>query len=65
MKSAVLNRGFHSYYYQRLNLILFTITSSISVLTSKYKLNICHIFICLDNKIIQNRIFSDLHQKFW
>ncbi|HAE2269046.1 TPA_asm: hypothetical protein GND82_003661 [Salmonella enterica subsp. salamae serovar 60:g,m,t:z6] len=65
MKRAALNRRFHSYYDQRLNLIPFTRTSSISVLTIKYKLNICHIFILLSNKIIQNRIFSKLSQEFW
>ncbi|EDS4219131.1 hypothetical protein CD683_003534 [Salmonella enterica subsp. enterica serovar Herston] len=45
VKSAALNRRFHSYYDQHLNLIPFTITSSISMLTIKYKLNICHVFI--------------------
>ncbi|EAB5050886.1 hypothetical protein EG177_00240 [Salmonella enterica] len=65
MKSAALNRRFHSYSEQRLNFIPFTITSSISMLTIKYKLNICHIFIWLSKKIIQNRIFSKLSQEFW
>ncbi|AXC82231.1 hypothetical protein DO628_10925 [Salmonella enterica subsp. salamae] len=65
MKSAALNHRFHSYYDQRFNLIPFTITSSISMLTIKYKLNICHIFIWLSNKIIQNRIFSKPGQEFW
>ncbi|ECJ2546972.1 hypothetical protein FNN75_19885 [Salmonella enterica subsp. arizonae] len=65
MKSAVLDRRFYSYYYQHINLTPFTIMSSISVLTSKYKLNICHIFICLGNKIIQNRTSSNISQGFW
>ncbi|EAM9830602.1 hypothetical protein CBJ15_17195 [Salmonella enterica subsp. enterica serovar Rubislaw] len=65
MKSAALNRRFHSCYDQYLNLIPFTITSSISMLTIKYKLNIFHIFIWLSEKIIQNRIFSKLSQEFW
>ncbi|EBS6870084.1 hypothetical protein CBZ93_07715 [Salmonella enterica] len=65
MKSAALNRRFHSCYDQRLNLIPFTITSSISILTIKYKLNIWHIFIWLSNKIIQNRTFSKPSQEFW
>ncbi|MCD3127078.1 hypothetical protein GFK21_21000, partial [Salmonella enterica subsp. enterica serovar Enteritidis] len=47
------------------NLIPFTITPSISMLTIKYKLNICHIFIWLSKKIIQNRIFSKPSQEFW
>ncbi|EBS2232376.1 hypothetical protein DRL22_19385 [Salmonella enterica subsp. enterica serovar Middlesbrough] len=65
MKSAALNCRFHSCYDQHLNLIPFTITSSISMLTIKYKLNIFHIFIWLSEKIIQNRIFSKLSQEFW
>ncbi|EBL8432837.1 hypothetical protein F0A46_03345 [Salmonella enterica] len=65
MKSAALNRRFHSCYDQHLNLIPFTITSSISMLTIKYKPNICHIFIWLSKKIIQNRIFSKPSQEFW
>ncbi|ABX68800.1 hypothetical protein Sesv_2402 [Salmonella enterica subsp. enterica serovar Virchow str. SVQ1] len=35
------------------------------MLTIKYKLNICHIFIWLSKKIIQNSIFSKLSQEFW
>ncbi|APZ71648.1 hypothetical protein ACY61_02005 [Salmonella enterica subsp. enterica serovar Saintpaul] len=65
MKSAALNRRFHSCYDQHLNLIPFTITSSISMLTIKYKLNIFHFFIWLSEKIIQNRIFSKPSQEFW
>ncbi|EAX8473061.1 hypothetical protein AH421_10525 [Salmonella enterica] len=65
MKSSALSRRFHSYYDQHLNLIPFTITPSISMLTIKYKLNICHIFIWLSKKIIQNRSFSKLSQEFW
>ncbi|EBH7967130.1 hypothetical protein FKO23_06940 [Salmonella enterica] len=65
MKSAALNRRFHSCYDQHLNLIPFTITPSISMLTIKYKLNIFHFFIWLSEKIIQNRIFSRLSQEFW
>ncbi|EAB8534460.1 hypothetical protein D9O86_20930 [Salmonella enterica subsp. enterica] len=65
MKSAALNRRFHSCYAQHLNLIPFTITPSISMLTIKYKLNIFHFFIWLSEKIIQNRIFSKLSQEFW
>ncbi|EBL2502707.1 hypothetical protein D3J93_11090 [Salmonella enterica] len=65
MKSAALNRSFHSCYDQHLNLIPFTITSSISMLTIKYKLNIFHFFIWLSEKIIQNRIFSKPSQEFW
>ncbi|EBU8544331.1 hypothetical protein EJD29_15155 [Salmonella enterica subsp. enterica serovar Agama] len=65
MKSAALNRRFHSCYDQHLNLIPFTITSSISMLTIKYKLNIFHFFIWLSEKIIKNRIFSKLSQEFW
>ncbi|HAE5011219.1 TPA_asm: hypothetical protein G4G35_004546, partial [Salmonella enterica] len=45
VNSAAFNRRFHSCYDQHLNLIPFTITPSISMLTIKYKLNICHIFI--------------------
>ncbi|EDI5424278.1 hypothetical protein CE645_14005 [Salmonella enterica subsp. enterica serovar Muenchen] len=65
MKSAALNRRFHSCYDQHLNLIPFTITSSISMLTIKYKPNIFHFFIWLSEKIIQNRIFSKPSQEFW
>ncbi|EAO4748290.1 hypothetical protein E2F03_08390 [Salmonella enterica subsp. enterica serovar Enteritidis] len=65
MNSAAFNRRFHSCYDQHLNLIPFTITPSISMLTIKYKLNICHIFIWLSKKIIQNRIFSKPSQGFW
>ncbi|EBI5623771.1 hypothetical protein DUG02_02890 [Salmonella enterica] len=65
MKSAVLDCRFYSYCYRHINLTPFTIMSSISVLTSKYKLNICHIFICLGNKIIQNRTYSNISQGFW
>ncbi|EAM8568788.1 hypothetical protein EEA56_19635 [Salmonella enterica subsp. enterica serovar Mapo] len=65
MKSAALNRRFHSCYDQHLNLTPFTITSSISMLTIKYKLNIFHFFIWLSEKIIQNRIFSKPSQEFW
>ncbi|EBN5953801.1 hypothetical protein DWC21_12995 [Salmonella enterica] len=65
MKSAALSRRFHSCYDQHLNLIPFTITSSISMLTIKYKLNIFHFFIWLSEKIIQNRIFSKPSQEFW
>ncbi|EBW4022319.1 hypothetical protein BXO36_17535 [Salmonella enterica subsp. enterica serovar Hartford] len=65
MNSAALNRRFHSCYDQHLNLIPFTITSSISILTIKYKLNIFHFFIWLSEKIIQNRIFSKPSQEFW
>ncbi|EBW7445690.1 hypothetical protein DQD79_17985 [Salmonella enterica subsp. enterica serovar Muenchen] len=65
MKSAALNRRFHSCYDQHLNLIPFTITSSISMLTIKYKLNIFHFFIWSSEKIIQNRIFSKPSQEFW
>ncbi|EDT2836656.1 hypothetical protein S958_000982 [Salmonella enterica subsp. enterica] len=65
MNSAAFNRRFHSCYDQHLNLIPFTITPSISMLTIKYKLNICHIFIWLSEKIIQNRIFSKPSQEFW
>ncbi|ECE5357497.1 hypothetical protein DEK49_14435 [Salmonella enterica] len=65
MNSAAFNRRFHSCYDQHLNLIPFTITPSISMLTIKYKLNICHIFTWLSKKIIQNRIFSKPSQEFW
>ncbi|ECC8847415.1 hypothetical protein DNM57_19090 [Salmonella enterica subsp. enterica serovar Choleraesuis] len=65
MNSAAFNRRFHSCYDQHLNLIPFTITPSISMSTIKYKLNICHIFIWLSKKIIQNRIFSKPSQEFW
>ncbi|APX80311.1 hypothetical protein D3Z06_18555 [Salmonella enterica subsp. enterica serovar Gallinarum] len=65
MNSAAFNRRFYSCYDQHLNLIPFTITPSISMLTIKYKLNICHIFIWLSKKIIQNRIFSKPSQEFW
>ncbi|EGV5920670.1 hypothetical protein FA051_18230 [Salmonella enterica] len=65
MNSAAFNRRFHSCYDQHLNLIPFTITPSISMLTIKYKLNICHIFIWLSKKIIQNRIFRKPSQEFW
>ncbi|ECU6026509.1 hypothetical protein A3X44_01760 [Salmonella enterica subsp. enterica serovar Enteritidis] len=65
MNSAAFNRRFHSCYDQHLNLIPFTITPSISMLTIKYKLNICHIFFWLSKKIIQNRIFSKPSQEFW
>ncbi|EDF0357241.1 hypothetical protein BZY39_17725 [Salmonella enterica subsp. enterica serovar Enteritidis] len=65
MNSAAFNRRFHSCYDQHLNLIPFTITPSISMLTIKYKLNICHIFIWLSKKIIQNRILSKPSQEFW
>ncbi|EDP0694035.1 hypothetical protein F1118_08045 [Salmonella enterica] len=65
MNSAAFNRRFHSCYDQHLNLIPFTITPSISMLNIKYKLNICHIFIWLSKKIIQNRIFSKPSQEFW
>ncbi|EBK0973407.1 hypothetical protein D3Q32_19605 [Salmonella enterica] len=61
MKSAEVNRCFHSYYYQYVNITPFTITSTISMVTSKYKLNIFHIFIFPDNKIMQLNINRARH----